>query len=128
MPATYRIETYRVTSGWHWRIVGETADYGSEIACSDRPAATQATAQTRGRIALTDLALAAADKAIYESMEGADADAGFDAGEFSGPAHAEILDRELEQIARQHGLTGDELNYEMDCRAAANDGPHGRIE
>lgn len=38
------------------------------------------------------------------------ADAGFDAGEFSGPAHDERLDAELDQIAARHEITREALD------------------
>lgn len=37
------------------------------------------------------------------SAEGEAADAGFDAGEFSGPAHARLLERRLHEIATGYG-------------------------
>lgn len=50
-------------------------------------------------------ALAAAITVMDAMADGATADAGFDAGEFSGPAHDRMLDARLDKIARQHGLT-----------------------
>lgn len=46
-------------------------------------------------------------------MEGAYWDAGFDGGEFSGPAHAESLDRELTETAEKFGRDRDYLDALM---------------
>ena len=51
-----------------------------------------------------ETAFEACCKAMEASAEAADADAGFDAGEFSGPAHAEMLERQLDQIAESFGF------------------------
>jgi len=54
-------------------------------------------------------AVAHAIEAIRKYAESAEADAGFDAGEFSGLANARALARELRQIAFDAGLSMDEL-------------------
>jgi len=48
-----------------------------------------------------------------ESDIAASMDAGFDAGEFSGPAHAEMLETKIEQVAKENGFTTDEVYIEM---------------
>jgi hypothetical protein len=40
---------------------------------------------------------------------GAELDAGFDAGEFSGPAHESMLDSELRELAARYDVDLDEL-------------------
>lgn len=40
-------------------------------------------------------------------------DAGFDAGEFSGPAHAVRADQKVEQLAVENGFTLDQVNTEL---------------
>jgi hypothetical protein len=55
------------------------------------------------------LALEAID--IYARQEEAAAmDAGFDAGEFSGPAHARMADDRVARLATDNGFTPEELN------------------
>jgi hypothetical protein len=58
-------------------------------------------------------AVAEAEAAIDAWERAADADAGFDAGEFSGPAHARRLDAALDAIAARHGLTRDRLDEQL---------------
>ena len=61
----------------------------------------------------------AADKAeeiIRKHDEGASMDEGFDAGEFSGPAHEQMQDAEIKQLAEQSGLTFDEVMGEVERR------------
>lgn len=57
-----------------------------------------------------------AGKAI-EVMEkhalAADMDAGFDAGEFSGPAHDQMEQREITALAEANGFTFDEVMNEV---------------
>ena len=49
MRATYFIETYsHHEGGWTWRIVGQTPDYGCEVACSECSFLTQADAKGAG--------------------------------------------------------------------------------
>ncbi len=45
------------------------------------------------------------DSNLDEHLEGADADRGFDAGEFSGPAHWRGHKRDADQLARQYGFS-----------------------
>lgn len=45
--------------------------------------------------------------------EAADRDAGFDAGEFSGPACSRAADREVAELAAASGFTVDEVNAEV---------------
>ena len=44
---------------------------------------------------------------------GADMDAGFDAGEFSGPAHSRMEQREIEELAKANGFTFDQVEDEL---------------
>lgn len=47
---------------------------------------------------------------IYsESEESAEADAGFDAGEWSGPSHARKADEKIAVLAEANGYTFDDL-------------------
>jgi hypothetical protein len=55
-------------------------------------------------------ALAEALACIERHAEGMAADAGFDGGEFSGPAHARSQAAQLASIATLHGLTADRLD------------------
>lgn len=41
--------------------------------------------------------------------EGADMDAGFDGGEFSGPAHSRMEEQEIKTLAEESGFTYDEV-------------------
>lgn len=67
--------------------------------------------------------------AIYAKHdEAADWDAGFDAGEFSGPAHATAADREVEELAKKYGLTFEEVTDEINRIVHADEGPFGRNE
>lgn len=45
--------------------------------------------------------------------EGADMDAGFDGGEFSGPAHARMAQKEIAELATACGFTYEEVDDEM---------------
>jgi hypothetical protein len=66
---------------------------------------------------------------IYSSHEeAARYDAVFDAGEFSGPAHASAADREVKALAKANGFTLDDVWREINDISAADDGPYGRIE
>ena len=53
-----------------------------------------------------------ARSAIAAWTEAAERDAGFDAGEFSGPACMRALERELREISRLSGIDPDELEAE----------------
>lgn len=50
---------------------------------------------------------------ITKHEEGADMDAGFDAGEFSGPAHAEAEAKEILELAEANGYTYDQVMCEL---------------
>lgn len=51
---------------------------------------------------------------IYNAHEyGAEMDAGFDAGEFSGPAHHRMAEREIESIAVANGFTLEQVVDEV---------------
>lgn len=52
-------------------------------------------------------------KIMQAHEEGADMDAGFDGGEFSGPAHADMAQREIAELAKSHGFTPEEIEDEM---------------
>jgi hypothetical protein len=58
-----------------------------------------------------------AELVIERQQGGEEMDAGFDAGEFSGPAHAEILDRLLDEVAGKHGLSRTELDAALNADA-----------
>lgn len=49
---------------------------------------------------------------------GAEADAGFDGGEFSGPAHDRAMHAEIEKLAEAHGYTVDEVWTEVNRQEA----------
>lgn len=53
--------------------------------------------------------MAAAQQIVARHDAGAEADAGFDAGEFSGPAHHRALVRELKALAAKNGVDFDVL-------------------
>jgi hypothetical protein len=55
-------------------------------------------------------ALREAVACIDRHAKGAEADAGFDAGEFSGPAHGRQQVADLAAIAARHGITPDQLD------------------
>ena len=44
----YKLETWCVTSGWHWRVIGETDTYGCELASSNFPLVNQEEAERQG--------------------------------------------------------------------------------
>ncbi len=46
------------------------------------------------------------NRALDTHNEGADMDSGFDAGEFSGPAHWRAFQQDADQIARRCGFGG----------------------
>ncbi len=52
--------------------------------------------------------IAQVERVSRESAEAAAADAGFDAGEFSGPAHAEALEVRITSLVDAAGLNADE--------------------
>lgn len=69
------------------------------------------------RAARVDACLVEARAAVDASHEAEDADAGFDGGEFSGPAHARMLARTLERIGAKYGFS---LEQVEDIMAAAD--------
>ncbi len=50
---------------------------------------------------------------IDSHMIGMEADAGFDAGEFSGPGHWDMIDEAHEDLAERHGLCIQNLECAM---------------
>jgi hypothetical protein len=54
-----------------------------------------------------------------EHAEGAEADHGFDAGEFSGPAHASMEEREIIAALASFGLDPDSFNRLLNRRVDA---------
>lgn len=56
---------------------------------------------------------AQAGKIFEAHAEGAHADAGFDAGEFSGPAHSEMEHKEVSALAEAHGFTFEDVMSEL---------------
>lgn len=54
-----------------------------------------------------------ANEIYAQHEEIADIDAGFDGGEFSGPAHDRMAEREVEQMAQKEGYTLDQVADEM---------------
>lgn len=51
---------------------------------------------------------------IYATHEeAAHYDAGYDAGEFSGPSHARMADRKIKELAKEHGFTTEQVWDEM---------------
>lgn len=56
-----------------------------------------------------------AEAIMNAHAEAAEADAGFDGGEFSGPAHHRAEEREITKLAEQHGYTYEEV---MDAHSA----------
>lgn len=69
-------------------------------------------------LSLHDLAVEAIE--IYvRHAEAAEYDAGFDAGEFSGPAHSRVADDKVAALAAEHGTTFSKVRAEMEslcCR------------
>ena len=64
---------------------------------------------------------------IYEAHEvGAELDAGFDGGEWSGPAHGDMADEQVADLARANGFTLETVLGEIQTLQAADEGPHGR--
>jgi hypothetical protein len=88
--------------------------YGEEeraMAYKGNPAQDGINAARRDN-ALTELAQKAIE--IYSAHEeGADMDAGFDAGEFSGPAHDRMAKREIQKLAADSGFTVNEIESEV---------------
>ena len=64
----------------------------------------------------------AVDVAHDAMLEASDADAGFDAGEFSGPAHLRMFERECERLALRFGFASYALALDvarlMRCQTA----------
>lgn len=56
---------------------------------------------------------------VQASNMGACLDAGFDGGEWSGPQHAEMLEDDLNALAKTHGLTMDNLEIAMNRLAGS---------
>lgn len=55
---------------------------------------------------------------IYEEHdESLQFDAGFDGGEFSGPAHAEMASKRVAELAAEHGYTYDDVAVELSIMA-----------
>lgn len=72
-----------------------------------------------------------ADKAleiIQRHEEGAAMDAGFDAGEFSGPAHARSQDHEIEALATANGFTAEQVHAELAKRCHEEDAKEDCLE
>jgi hypothetical protein len=65
----------------------------------------------------------ACDAARARTAEAADLDAGFDAGEFSGPAHERAFERECDAIAQRLGFTSADVVDGV--RRALGVRPHG---
>ncbi len=66
-----------------------------------------------------------ADKIIENHDIGAEADAGFDGGEFSGPSHHDAEQRELESLADEYGIHGEEYGELMNpifCEECGDNG------
>ena len=61
------------------------------------------------------------DRAFDSHNEGADMDAGFDAGEFSAPAHWRAFQQDADQIARRCGFTGVDAVYQRAAEVDAMD-------
>lgn len=59
------------------------------------------------------------DSAAEQMHEGADMDAGFDGGEFSGPAHWRAFEREQDRIAQRLGFACADLAYTVAARLRA---------
>lgn len=57
--------------------------------------------------------VAEAMKIVEAHSIGAEMDAGFDGGEFSGPAHCEMEVDDLAELAKIHGLSYDQLDSFM---------------
>ena len=53
--------------------------------------------------------------------EAADRDAGFDGGEFSGPASCRAADKEIEQLSKDTGFTVQEIQREMNVLCQESD-------
>ena len=58
-----------------------------------------------------------ADKIMAPHNEGAAMDAGFDGGEFSGPAHGRMEEREITELAEANGFTLDDVFGELHVMA-----------
>ena len=58
-----------------------------------------------------------AEAIMYAHNEGAEMDAGFDAGEFSGPAHDDMMEKEITELASANGFTYDQVYGELMKRA-----------
>lgn len=65
-----------------------------------------------------------AEQAYTDSEFAAEADAGFDAGEFSGPAHNRMLEEKLESIAAKHSVQLGEIETAMAEAANAETPDH----
>jgi hypothetical protein len=65
------------------------------------------------------LAASAVHRIYLEHAEIAALDAGFDAGEFSGPAHADAAEREIDAALTRLGWTRETYNTEIGDRTSA---------
>lgn len=69
-------------------------------------------AELKARVPLWEVALEAMH-ILDKQAEGEEMDAGFDGGEFSGPAHARIVEGLMEDLATKNGYTVDQLMNEV---------------
>ena len=53
-------------------------------------------------------------KIVLDHEHGASMDAGFDAGEFSGPAHWRAIEKEIRALASERGFSFEEVMTEVD--------------
>lgn len=58
-------------------------------------------------------AIKAARRMLEEQERGEEMDAGFDAGEWSGPAHDKIREELMEKIAKKHGVDAKQIWWEL---------------
>lgn len=68
------------------------------------------------RMSLRQVAILS-DEITQSSVIATEADAGFDGGEFSGPAHGDMLKERLTELAEKFGYTFEQLEGEMYARA-----------
>lgn len=69
-----------------------------------------------GNLTLAEVA-SAAEKILSDHSEAEDYDAGFDAGEFSGPAHDKMAEEEISALAERNGFTLEQVLGELNQRA-----------
>lgn len=65
--------------------------------------------KTTGANTISAACLAEARQLMRDSYEAAEADAGFDGGEFSACHHAEALEARLHELATRRGVDPDDL-------------------